>query len=89
MTKKQRQMYINVKNCAGKTLFDFYKRPSQAKLTAYNRCFYEYYHTPNSYNFGVCCANFSIFTCGFLYDLEGVIHCRYYSVYNTYDFIVD
>lgn len=89
MTKKQQQMLWQVTHSTNESLYDVYKSFSDSKYRAYDYCRYEM-HRKDGFNFRITAANTFVFSCGFLYyDDDKHLRCRYYTGYNTYDFIAE
>lgn len=89
MDKKQQKMLWNVTHSNDCELYDVYKSFSEDKRIAFIQCYHEM-KRKNGFNFRITSKNCWLFSCGFLYyDEYNRLNCRYYTGYNTYDFIAE
>lgn len=72
------------KNRPRYSLYDFYKKPSRAKVAAYESCI-EVAKELKSSDYGVVSANFHMFTFLIVYYSNGVKRIRYFTNVNSYD----
>ena len=88
MTKRNLRMYQNLVNASNTTLRDIYKSWSNEKERAYNYCKQDC-EKNNGFNFRVVNGNTFMFSCGYLYNKNGKKYCKYFTGYNTYEFLAD
>ena len=89
MNKKQKQMLMSVLLSNKQALRDVYKTCSQDKHIAFNACRLDC-ADKHGFCLRITSANTFSFSCGFLYyDNDKHLRCRYYTAYNTYDFIAE
>ena len=89
MTKKQNKMYSAIINSDYIFLDDVYSSFSKEKENAYKDCVNDMEHL-RGFNFRITSFNSFLFSCGFFYrDDESVLHCRYYTGKNIYDFFIE
>ena len=67
MNAKYKALYNNWKNATMTKLSDAYKRPSEAKIRAYEWCMNDYKRL-NGTDFRICSKNTFGFTCAFLFN---------------------
>lgn len=88
MTKKELCM-LNSYNGARMTILEeAYKRPSYTKIKIYNKILEDMMDL-NGHSFKSTGANCNTFSCAFLYERDNQVRLRYYTAWNTYDFIVE
>lgn len=88
MTKKQQGMLNAYNHATMKSIHELYKKPSWRKENAEYQI-QKYMKECNGYDYRVIGGNCSTFSCAFKYkDDNGKEHLRYYTRYNTYDFII-
>ena len=85
-TQKSKIKELNwiYKNRPRYSLYDFYKKPSRAKVLAYESCI-DVAKELNSSDYGVVSANFQMFTFLIVYYSNGVKRIRYFGKTTSYD----
>lgn len=85
-TQKSKIEWLNriYKNRPRYSLYEFYKKPSRAKISAYENCI-EVAKELKSSDYGVVSANTHMFTFLIVYYKDGVKRIRYFSNVHSYD----
>ena len=85
-TQKSKIKWLNwiYKNRPRYSLYEFYKKPSKAKVLAYESCI-DVAKELKSSDYGVVSANTNMFTFLIVYYSNGVKRIRYFSNIHSYD----
>ena len=85
-TQKSKIKWLNwiYKNRPRYSLYEFYKKPSRAKVLAYESCI-EVAKELKSSDYGVVSANSHMFTFLIVYYKDGVKRIRYFGKTKSYD----
>ena len=85
-TQKSKIKWLNwiYRNRPRYSLYDFYKKPSSRKVSAYESCI-EVAKELKSSDYGVVSANSHMFTFLIVYYSNGVKRIRYFSNIHSYD----
>lgn len=88
MTKKELGMLSSYNYATMTTLEEAYKKPSTTKWRVYYYILNQLVQL-NGHDFKITGANSSTFSCAFLYVKDEQLRLRYYTAWNTYDFVVE
>lgn len=90
MTKFQKNLIDNFNNAPFHSIYDAYDRPSNAKVSAYNRLFDMAMNEYNAFSTCVPTRNTFAFTFAFLYTdkVTGEIRLQYHTPSHVYDFSI-
>ena len=85
-TQKSKIKWLNwiYRNRPRYSLYEFYKKPSRAKIAAYESCI-EVAKELKSCDYGVVSANTHMFTFLIVYYKDGVKRIRYFGKTTSYD----
>lgn len=85
-TQKSKIKWLNqmYRNRPRYSLYEFYKKPSRAKIAAYKSCI-EVAKELKSSDYGVVSANTNMFTFLIVYYKDGVKRIRYFGKTSSYD----
>ena len=85
-TQKSKIKWLNwiYRNSPRYSLYEFYKKPSRAKISAYENCI-DVAKELNSSDYGVVSANTHMFTFLIVYYSNGVKRIRYFGKTTSYD----